>query len=787
MKYLFKTIIRNFRRKPATNLINLIGLAISFTLVIILSVYCYSELNVDKFHVNGGRVYLFGENHEYTPGVLRDEILQKIPGVESAIRTGGTWESPVFQAGNQEPITSDLIFADEGFFKLFTYRFLEGSPEMALKEPLTIVITKPLSKKLFGETKALGKTIKLNNNKTLTVSAVIEEPKSKTCLSFSAVTSIATRKIVQEAGGEYSDWGWYDFQTFLLLKKEVNPVEICKAVISLFPAGDQKNFSNTNLILLKKVYFSKISLIGSGYIVTGEKKKVLILVLVASLVLLIALINFTNISASQWLEKVKQTGVLKIIGAKQSSIFLNVIAESFLFFFAAFLISIDIVNTINPFIHTYTGIQYYPSLTLSFGFILISITGILVLSVIVSIFPALTTAKSRAIDNLNKRITADNSKSSFRGLLVTIQFTIAMVLITFTVLVQKQVRFGSSNLGFNQNNIIGIKLTEQLSQKKDVLKNSLEQNPGIRKVAFTQYYPGSTISQRWGSRLVQSGEKKDVTFDTFSADAGLFDILGLKLVAGRLYDANLTTDKKKIVVNETFLHENKVLNAVGATIEMGNMGEQVYKAEIIGVVKDFHFKSIDQPITPLAIRNETYASYCFLSVQTTDFKSLKSLIERIKKTSAELSPSFPVEVSFFDQAIQNMYQSELQFRHTFSLFALCAIVLCCMGILAMSLFSCQRRIKEIGIRKVNGARINEILGMLNKDFIKWVGTAFIIACPVSWYICHKWLEGFAYKTELSWWIFCLAGIIALSFAVLTVSWQSWRAASRNPVEALRYE
>ena len=786
MKYLFKTIIRNFGRKPVTNLINLLGLAISFTLVIILSVYCYSELNADMYHVNGESVYLFGENHEYTPGILRDEILQKIPGVKTAIRTGGTWEAPVFQAENQEPIISDLIFADEGFFKLFTYRFLEGNAETALKEPLTVVITKTLSKKLFGEKEAVGKTLKLNNNKSLTVCAVIEEPKAKSCLSFSAITSIATRKIVQENGGEYTEWGWCDFQTFLLLEKDINPQEICKAVTLLFPAEGRKDYLNTKLIPLKKIYFSKISLLGSGYLVTGDKKKVQILVLVASLVLLIALINFTNISSSQWLEKTKQTGVLKIIGAKQSAIFGNVIAESFLFFLAALLISIDIVNTINQFIRTYTGIQYYSNLTFSPGFILISFAGISVLSVIVSIFPAFKTASSRAVDNLKKRITDDNGKFSSRGLLVTVQFTIAIVLISFTILVQKQVRFGSSNLGLNQNNIIGIKLTEQLSQKKDVLKNSLEQKPEIRKVTFTQYYPGNIISQ-WGSRLVQNGEKKEVSFNTFSADADFFDILGLKLVAGRLYDGNLMTDNKKIVVNETFLREQKISNPLGATIEMGMPGERGYSSEIIGVVKDFHFKSIDQPISSLAIRNETYASYCLLAVQTNDFKSLETLVKSIKKTCDEISPSFPVEVNFFDQAIQNMYLSELRFRHTFSLFAFCAIVLCCMGILAMSLFSCQRRIKEIGIRKVNGARIYEILGMLNKDFIKWVGIAFVIAFPVSWYTCHKWLEGFAYKTELSWWIFCLAGIIALSFAVLTVSLQSWLAATRNPVEALRYE
>ena len=787
MKYLFKTIIRNFTRKPVTNLINLLGLSISLALVIILSVYCYSELTTDNFHKNGERVFLYGlEDHVYTPGILKEHIDMKVPGVESTVRIGGTWEAPVFQAENKEPITSDLIFADEDFFKLFTYNFIEGNTETALKEPMSVVITKSLSHKLFGSEAVLGKTIKLNNDKSLTVSAVIEEPDANSCLTFSAVTTIATRKIVQENGGEYTEWGWCDFQTFLLLSKGVNPDETAKTILSLFPQEIQKDYLNTKLTPLKKIYFSKFSLLGSNYLLSGDRKKVQILVLVASLVLLIALINFMNISSSQWQEKIKQTGIIKVIGATRSSVLYNTIAESFLFFLAALLIAIELVNAVSSFIRNYTGIHYSQKLTNSPGFILVSLAIIVVLSVAFSIIPALRISSSRAVDNLKKTVRQNKTNFSIRGLLVTLQFTIAIVLISFTVLVQKQVRFGSSNLGFNQNNILGIRLTEQLNQKKDVLKNLLEEKSSIKKVSFSQFYPGKIISY-WGTQLNLNGEKKQISFDTFSADAGFFEILGLQLISGRLYDNNVSSDKKKIVVNETFLRENKLTSPLNATIRIGMMGENVSTAEIIGVVKDFHYKPLNQPIASLAIRNDSYASYCLVTIQTSDFKSLYATVNNIKKTVSDLSPSFPVEVSFFDEAIQNMYQSELRFRRTFSLFAGCAIVICCLGILAMSIFACQRRVKEIGIRKVNGAKIYEILLMLNKDFVKWVGIAFVISCPIAWYAMHRWLQSFAYKTDLSWWIFALAGIIALGIALLTVSWQSLRAATRNPVEALRYE
>jgi putative ABC transport system permease protein len=783
MKYLLKTIIRNFRRKPATNLINLLGLSVSLTLVISLSVYCYSELTTDSHQINGKRVYLYGlsEDHIYTPGILKDQIDINIPGVESVVRMGGSWEAPVFQVENKEPITSDLIFADESFFKLFTYKAIEGNLESALKEPMMVVITKSLSDRLFGGEKALGKPVKLNNAQVLTVSAVIEEPKANSCIRFSAITSMATRKIVQPEEGEFTQWDQYNFQTFILLKNGTNPMETAKTILSLFPEKDRDSFRSQELVPLKQIYFSEFSLYGSNYLVNGDKKKVMILLLVATLVLMIALINFVNISSSQWQERIKQTGVMKVIGALRSTIILDILAESFLFFFAALLMAFYLVYTLNPLIQNYTGIHYGQQIFHSTGFIIISLAIIIGLSVIFSIVPALNISYSRAIDNLKKTVKPIKTNFSFRGFLAIMQFTIAIALIAFTILVQKQVRFGSSNLGFNQDNIVGIKLTEQLNEKKEVLKDLLQKEPAIRQISFSQYYPGKTISQ-WGSELDMNGEKKKLSFDTFCADADFFKLLGLKLVTGRFYSNDLSTDNRKAVVNETFLREHNIINPIGGKIASGDRGY-----EIIGVVKDFHYKPVNQPIVSLVMRSDPHASYCLINIKTDNSKSLNSTIEKLKKTVSELSPSFPVEVSFFDQAIQNMYQSELKFRRAFSLLAGCAIVLCCMGILAMSLFACQRRVKEIGIRKVNGAKISEILAMLNNEFVKWVVIAFVISTPIALYFMHKWLKSFAYKTELSWWIFALAGIIALGIALLTVSWQSWRAATRNPVEALRYE
>jgi putative ABC transport system permease protein len=786
MKTILKSTLRNFLRKPVTSLINLVGLSVSLSLVIILSVYCYSELTTDNFHKNGNRVYLYSDVNNlpgiYSPGILKEHIDLKIPGVESTVRMISTWEAPVFKADAKEPITSDLIFVDNDFFKLFTYKVIEGNPESALKEPMSVVITKKLAEKLFGNESVPGKTIKLNNKQELTVKAVIEEPEGNSCLNFSALASMATLKIVMPIEGDFTVWDMCFFQTFVLLKKDVNPEETAKNIASLFPKEMQKEQSAAKLTPIKKLYFSPFSLFVNHYLQFGDQKKVMILLLVAALVLMIALINYINISTSQWFEKINQTGVMKVIGAGRSVILRRFLVDSFLFFLISLIIAIFLCNIYTPIILNYTGIHFNQHLVYSPPFIMVSLAGTFVLSMIFSLIPALRISSSKTINNLKKTVEPHTKNSIYRGILVTAQFTIAIVLIAFTILVQKQINFGSSNLGINQENVIGIKLTPELISKTDVLKKMLMDKPSVIHTSFSQYFPGEILSH-WTTQVDENGEKKQLDYDFFFADAGFLETMGLKLKTGRFFSDDLTTDVNKVVVNERFVHESKLSKPLG--IKFHSMNGNVY--EIIGIVKDFHYKPISEPIASMAILNEPYGMYCLVSLQTADYNSMHKSIQEIKAAASHLSPSFPVEVSFLDQAIENLYRSELQFRRAFSLFSGCAIVICCLGILAMSLLICQRRTKEIGIRKVNGARIFEVIAMLNKDFIKWVAIAFVIACPIAWFAMNQWLRSFAYKTTLSWWVFAVAGGVAVAVALLTVSWQSWRVASRNPVEALRYE
>jgi putative ABC transport system permease protein len=602
VKIVLKTIIRNFIHRPAINLINLFGLSISLSIVIILSVYCYSELTTDRFHENSNDVYLLKKGTEgiYLPGILSETIIDKVPGLKSVVRIAPSWEAPVFKVENKEPITTDMIFADEDFFELFTYKTSEGDIKSALNEPMSVVITENLASKLFGEEKALGKSIILNNKKNLIVSAVIKEQENNTCLNFSALTSIATRKIIQSGDDEFKEWGWNNFQIFLLLEKTINPVDVIKNIIRIIPENEQKYYSGANLVSLRKLYFSKFSLFGSEYLVSGNKKKVIVLLMVAILVMTIALINYINISTSQWQERVKETGILKVLGASRSEITRNILTESFIFFLASMIIAIQLAISFSPFIRDFTGIKYNERLTGSPAFFILSVIVILLLSIIFSILPALRISSSRAVDNLKKTIRKNTTNYSVNGVMVTMQFSIAIALIAFTILVQKQVRFGTNNLGMNQDNIIGIKFTEELHSKKDILKERLEKESAIKEISLSQYFPGKVISS-WGTKMILNGESIQIQFNTFNADAEFFKMMGLELISGKFYSDDLSSDNDKIIVNEAFLRKHNLSDPIGGTILVGMMGQPVSHAEIVGIVKDFHYKPVNKEIEALVI------------------------------------------------------------------------------------------------------------------------------------------------------------------------------------------
>jgi len=789
MNYLFKLSIRNLKKKPAVNFINIFGLSLSMAVVILLSSYCYHELTTDKFQKNKGKAFLLinqGENASIginTPGVLSEFLDSSTFEIQNTVRMAGFWEAPVVKAGSTGPFKSDILFTDSDFFDVFTYKVIKGNLSSALNDPKSIVLIKSEAERLFGKTDIVGEMVILNNQHLFFVSAVIEEPASNSFLKFGGLVPMSSRSNILDNGEEFTNWGWWNFQTFILTRENPVAKQIEDNIENIFidHSGREAGSEHIRLLPLADIYFSKIESGWMDYIHIGNKQQVSILAMVAFLILLIAIINFINISSSQYFDRLKQAGLQKLMGASRSHVVRNILLESFLLFFLSAWIAIVIAEIAQVYLNQYLGIQFVSGVLFSPGFLMLTLSFTAIISIIASLSPALIIARSRPVDNLKKTVRLRTKKSTLRSVFVISQFTIAIILICFTILVQKQINFGINNLGFKKENIVGIKLTPQLSDKKEVLKKELLDQTYVKKLSFTQYFPGRDLSY-WGMDMDIHGEDKQVSFYTFDADGEFFEMLNLESVKGRLYSKNLITDKNKAVVNETFLKTHNIIDPIGILFNVWGS-----EFEIIGVVKDFHFESVNRPIEPLLIKNTGNASFNLVNIQSTDFNEIQSTISELKEICYNLSPDFPVEFRFMDLAVENMYQSEVRFRRIFTLFAGCAIFISCLGILALSIFVCQNKTKEIGIRKTYGATIRNIFSMLNQEFIRWIVIAFLISGPASWYIMYKWLEVFSYKTDISWWIFAVSGSIALGIALLSVSWQTYRSARKNPVEVLRYE
>jgi putative ABC transport system permease protein len=766
------------------NLINLGGLSLSMAVVLMLTAYCYYELSVDKHHADSQDTFLIA-NHDdgdlmgiHTPGVLADFLKNEIPTIESVVRISGTWNPPVVKLENRENFETGLVFTEPDFFNLFNFPVLKGDADNALAEPSLAILASGEAMRLFGTLDVIGKTLMIDNKHLMTVGAVIDENTEHSFLQLKMILPISAMEILQPSEGRFTEWIYWDFLTFIQLNDRSDLDHIASGIESIFVnnSGGKTEPEGITLLPLEKVYFSNIDNAWLDFVELGDKTKVIVLLTVAFLILSMAIVNYLNISAYNLHERLPQTGIFKILGASRHSIAKNSFLESILMFTISMWLAVVLAELLYPFVNYYTGMAYPDHLLLSPRFLSISIILSVLSGMIINILPSIKLSKSHPISNLKKEMGLQSRGRSYQGALVVFQFCAAIILISFTILVHKQIKFGSSGLGFNEENIISIKMTNQL--KKEVLKEKLMNQANISRVSFSRFYPGQRTSY-WETNVFDRGEERVVGFDNFDADAEFDDIMGLSMVIGRFFSDSILSDKEAVVVNETFVQEYAISDPFQLKIRD--------KFHVVGVVKDFHYKSKNHPIGPLVIMNRGYASNCLVEVNSQDFSDLKKSTLSIKEICATLSPDFPVEISFLDAAVESMYQSEIRFRRTFTFFSGCAIFISCLGILALSLFASQRRTKEIGIRKVNGAKLENILIMLNKDFAKWVMLACLIAIPISFFLMSKWLENFAYKTDISWWIFVLGGLAALLIALLTVSWQSWKAARRNPVEALRYE
>jgi putative ABC transport system permease protein len=781
IKNYFKTALRNIRRYFTFSILNIIGMAIGMAAAILILLWVQDERSYDRNFKNANELFRVIENQNLTtggnslivpvPGALAKALKEEYPEIIRAVKF---CPSPLTLQKKDEFIEETVISTDKDFLKMFGIRFISGDINTALDDPHSIVITEETAKKYFGDEEALGKTVE-SRGFNVTVTGVVKSMPANCHIQFNILIPVEWLSLL----AAHTD-GWNErFNTYIELKEGTDS-KIVEAKIHDFIKRHQKG-SNSEIFLqnIKEVHLFSLGKYFADSYGTGDITYVRILSLIAVFILIIACINFLNLSTAQSARRARDIGVRKISGASKKQIALQYLGESLLLVFIAHVIAMIFVELLMPAFNNLSGKQLhvnYQSAGLYIGLFAI----VLFCSLLAGGYPALYLSSLKPLDVIKGAVNKNPGNTGFRRILVIFQFTLSIVLITCTLIIQNQLKYiQNKNLGFNKDNIGYFMFPTRPSDPKlEAIKKELGRNPDIQSVtrAGNPFYNDGT---RNGFTWEGKSEGDDVYFHMIGVDPDYAATYKLILKAGRFFSSEFQTDKTAIVINEEAEKILGLSNPVGAIITSSRGS----KLNIIGVVKDFHIQSLHYKIGPVIMQmSESNNFYIRMKPG-----KIVPVVEYVKKTFKAFDPGLPIDFHFLDDDYDNLYRTEKRMGKIFGYFALLAIIISCLGLVGLSAFMTQRRTKEIGIRKINGATAAEIFSMLSGEFIFWVMISVCIACPVAWYSMQKWLQNFAYRININIWVFVLSGIIALLVTFITVGYQSYKAALKNPVEALRYE
>jgi putative ABC transport system permease protein len=761
-------------------------MAIGMACALLIFLWVYDEWSCDRHFKNANNLYRLVENENpsggevsrlaATPAALANALKEEYPEIIRSSR----YDIPpglIFQKGD-EFIAKAVAFIDKDFLKMFDIEFVRGDISSALNGSRNIVITKEIADTYFHNEDPIGKTLTLTGaNLILTITGVVNRPHNSH-LRFDLLIPIEF--LSRELGVTRNEWDWRTYN-YIELKKGTDS-KIVDTKIRDFVKKHKKG-SNSEILLqnVKRIHlFSsrKYNYDISGH---GDIIYVRILSLIAVFILLIACINFMNLSTAQSAIRAKEIGVRKVAGAKRRKIIVQFLGESLLIVFMAHIIAMILVELLLPSFNNLTGKRLdinYQNAGLYVGLI----TVVLFCGLLAGSYPAFYLSSLKPLDTIKGVNNKNPGNAQFRRGLVIFQFSLSVILIICTLIVGKQLKYmQNKNLGFNKDNIGYFRFdTFPGDPKLETIKRELSNNPDIVSITKARYNPFNIDIANNPDKFTWAGKKEgdDALFYVLPADVDYAKTFQLELKEGRFFSSEFSIDNAAVVINETAAKVLGFKNPVGEILS-------IYKSDfsIIGVVKDFHFKSLHYKIGPLIM--QLGAANTFFIRMKSDH--ITSAVGFVMKTYKSFNPPFPIDFHFLDDDFVNQYQTEQRMNKIFGYFSLLAIIISCLGLIGLSSFMTERRTKEIGIRKANGAKSIEIFSLLSGEYAIWVSISIIIACPIAWYAMHKWLQNYAYRISISWWVFALAGAIALLIALLTVSVQSYKAASKNPVEALRYE
>lgn len=768
-----RTYLKHLKRNPFYSAVTIFGFATSLAFIILLSIYINKETSVDDFHINKERIYrLTHERNSGFPPIIAEELKEKYPEIENYTRIH---HSEKLISGNDvenENRRIKCLMADSAFFQIFSFKLKEGNRQMVLKTANSIVLSLSLSRDLFGNDSPLGQEVIIDKYYHFTVTGVMEDFPKNT--HFKHCDAILNFKSIKQMTGGFpilKSKRPCSYAIYFLAREKSNLSARTKEILASFKKDfwiyKNEHVKQLSFEPLKEVYFSDSTSNGSH-----QQSRLLLTVLygIVMLILAIAIINYINMTVAQAASRNKEIVIKKIIGSGKSRLFLQFIFESILLCLVAFVFSLMVTLAIKPIFSEMlnTTIDLKTELNISsFSF---SVLIIMLIGTISGIIPAIIITRQNPVEVLKGAAGRKNS-SLYAKILISLQFCIAILLIICASIIWKQTKYIQNfNLGFKEDNILWIKY-DIGRQLKYSFKDQLLSLPGVEEVAFAA---GSPIDG--GNNNTTTYNDKPISFQRFKLDSAFMNMFEIKTTpTGSAYS------KDAILLNQEAVKRME-LDSLPTQVKLFNKQYQIY-----GVVKNFHFKDLHEKIGPAIIDQMQPNDYPWKIFVKISGKNQKSIVKQIQEMHYQITNGVPMKFGFVDEKIDQWYQKDKNTSSIVNCFTILSVILSVMGILAMSIYYLKQRIKEIGIRKANGATVRQLVIMLNIDFLKWILLAFIIASPIGYQIMKNWLNNFAYTTEISWGIFALAGIIALGVGWATISWQTYKTASQDPSKALKYE
>lgn len=786
-KNYFKIAWRNITRHKAYSTLNIAGLSIGMACSILIFLWVQHELNYDRFNTNADRLYrLTARSGDFkaavSPAGMAAGLQAELPAVKASVRISKPSEN-LIETNGKKFTEKRVFFADSNFLQVFSYKLLSGDAKTALSDPGNVLITSATAKKYFGNEDVLGKLIRVNNNASFKVAGVLANPPTNSHLQFDILFPMSTL-----ARSDYDlqnkVWGNFNFYTYLLLDEQVASsqtalADLTKRITTIqrqHAGGSKIEFYLQPLTAIHLHSDMQIDLPGNGNI-----QYVDIFFVVAILILAVACINFMNLATARSARRAKEVGLRKVVGASRLQVMLQFLGESLIIAFISLLIATGIVALALPAFNMLAGKQltiHFSDGKLWLGLLCIAfITGILSGS-----YPALFLSGFKPVKVLKGKIQIAGGNLIFRNALVITQFVVAIILLAGTAAVYKQLNFiRNKNLGFNKSNLLYITMTGELWNKQQALKNALQQNPLTAQYSVISDLPTTLVTGTTDIDWPGRNPDDKTVVPSIDVDENFTDVFKTQMLAGRSFSTAFKGDSSNYVINEKAMHlmGMNINNTVGQNIRFGDT-----KGTVIGVVKDFNFKSLQYAIEPLVLRLNKYGGIVMVRTQP---NNTEATIKTLEKISHTLNPAYPFTYHFLDADLDNLYQREQQMGSIFNLFAILAIFISCLGLYGLSAFLAEQRTREIGVRKVLGASVFGIVYLLSANFTRLIIIAVFIAVPVSWFAINNWLSNFAYHVDVSWTIFLTASVFAILIAWATVSYESIKAAVANPVKSLRTE